>query len=56
VLTQSLTTAGIAAENNEVSETAKAISGAMADSKATLMPGQTKALEVVNVDLYYKEH
>jgi hypothetical protein len=55
VLIESLTSVGIAAENNEVTETAKAIYGAMAGSKATLMPGQTKVLDVVDVDLFYKE-
>ncbi len=55
VLIKSLTSAGITAENNEVTETAKAIYGAMAGSKATLMPGQTKVLDVVDVDLFYKE-
>jgi hypothetical protein len=54
VLIESLASAGIVAENSEVTETARAIYGAMAGSKATLMPGQTKALEVVDVDLYYK--
>jgi hypothetical protein len=51
-LIESLASAGIVAENSEVTETAKAIYGAMAGSKATLMPGQTKVLEVVDVDLY----
>jgi len=55
VLVESLTSAGIAAENSEVTETVKAIYGAMAGSKATLMPGQVKVLEVVDVDLFYKE-
>jgi len=55
VLTESLTSAGIAAENHEVTETAKAIYGAMAGRKATLMPGQTRVLDVVDVDLFYKE-
>lgn len=55
VLIESLSSAGIVAENKEVTETAKAIYGAMAGSKATLMPGQTKMLDVVNIDLFYKE-
>jgi hypothetical protein len=54
VLIESLGSAGIVAEKSEVTETVKAIYGAMAGSKATLMPGQTKALEVVDVDLYLK--
>ena len=55
VLIESLASAGIAGESNEVTETAKAIYGAMAGSKATLMPGQTKVLDVVDIDLFYKE-
>lgn len=45
-----LTAAGYTVSADELAETVRAIGGALAGPKATLMDGQTKVLRVVDVD------